>query len=342
VIAEWFARLDPPPDVFAIVMASGIVSTAAGDHGYWRISTGLIGVALVSYIMLGTGFVVRVSTSPVQVMRLARDPDVALRMFTFVSASTVLGAHRLAVGPARSALAVLAVAGWLVLGPLAAVDVRSRSAAQLRDHAHGAWLLPSVATSGLAIICGDLAGQSGLRIWLALACVGWVIAVVMYGAVAGLVVWRLARTRLRPASLGPDSWILMGALAICALAGGHIHAALRAIDGPPLLASVAGGMILGPLVLASAWIPLLLVAEMWRVDHVVGALRYHRAWWSAVFPVGMYAATTAQAAHELGLPALHTVSLVFFWNALTLWVMVTAGLVHTTVTRPQAPASEGC
>ena len=37
----WFARVDPPADVFAVAMATGIVAVAATYHAYWRIGLGL-------------------------------------------------------------------------------------------------------------------------------------------------------------------------------------------------------------------------------------------------------------------------------------------------------------
>src|SRR5246127_1384241 len=91
----------PRPDVFAAVMATGIVSISADDHRYRWISDTLAGVALLA---LGV-MVVLVLT---QVGRVGfpyplSDVDVVVRLFTFVAACAVLGtrfqAHPLVIWP---------------------------------------------------------------------------------------------------------------------------------------------------------------------------------------------------------------------------------------------------
>ena len=156
-IGGWFAGWAPPPDVFAVVMATGIVSVAGYDHGYWRLGIALSILAAVAFAGLGVGFLLWAATRRARVMVLTRDPDVALRMFTFVAACAVLGVRWGDHPDAGWLLGALALAGWLVLVPLAVVDVASSPAADLRENAHGAWLLPSVATAGLATTASTLA-----------------------------------------------------------------------------------------------------------------------------------------------------------------------------------------
>jgi len=84
-------------------------------------------------------------------------------------------------------------------------------------------------------------------------------------------------------------------------------------------------------VIASLWIPVLLYAEMWRVDSRAGSLHFAGVWWSAVFPLGMYAAASAETASVQNRPPLVTISLVLFWVALTVWLLVAVGLAHRAV-----------
>ncbi len=99
------------PDVFAAVMATGIVSIAAADHGHHVISDGLVVVAAVAL--------------PVLIVMVARawrafdfrDLDVPIGLFTYVAACAVLAArlaeHRIVLW----ALAAHGAAGLAVVGP---------------------------------------------------------------------------------------------------------------------------------------------------------------------------------------------------------------------------------
>ncbi|MGH3594238.1 MAG: tellurite resistance/C4-dicarboxylate transporter family protein, partial [Pseudonocardiaceae bacterium] len=316
-----FAGWNLPPDAFAVVMATGIVAVAGYDHGYWRLGIALSVLAVVAFGALAVVLLRLVATRPPRIMELVRDPGVTLRMFAFVAACAVLGARfndHLAVVWLLGGLALVA---WLVLVPLAVVAAGSRSGVELREQARGAWLLPSVATAGLAITAADLAIHLHSAALVAIATVAWIVGMVLCLAVTGLIIWRVVANPLRPDEVTPDSWILMGALAITALAGDHILTAARTLRAPAGLADWTGPVTHGAWALASLWIPVLLYAQLWRADQVAGSLRYQSAWWAAVFPLGMYATTCAATATELHLRSLRTVSLVFFWIACTVWAL---------------------
>lgn len=319
-----------PPDVFAVVMATGICSVAAKYHGDRPVSRALAVLASAAFVILAAGLVLRFASGYRDLLEQARDPDVALRMFTATAACEVLGNRWQSDSTVLWLLIALAAVSWLVLTPLALADVRRHPRRDLRDHAHGAWLLPSVATSGLASVLATAAGRR--TPWLTdLAAVIWLLALVLYGVVAWLVLWHVA-TRLRGTVRGssetvpPDSWILMGALAVATLAGSRVVAATSGS-----VAAGARGLTLACLVAASVWIPILLYAEVWQVNRRTGALQYAGVWWSAVFPLGMYAAATAACATTFHTHTLVTVSLVFLWNAVTVWVMVAVGWLHQGV-----------
>ncbi|MEO9175243.1 MAG: C4-dicarboxylate ABC transporter, partial [Gaiellales bacterium] len=141
----------------------------------------------------------------------------------------------------------------------------------------------------------------------------------------------------------PDSWILMGALAIATLACGRVLGAADSLGGLDWLAAVARPLTFGTWLAASVWIPVLLYAEIWRVDQRAGSLHYAGVWWSAVFPLGMYSAATAETSVTLHLQSLATVSLVFFWLAFTAWLLVAVGGVHLarTSSRKAGPGATG-
>jgi tellurite resistance protein TehA-like permease len=317
-----------PPDAFSVVMATGIVSIAARDHDYPYLDIPLAAIATAAFVGLSVGLGRQVLTHPRSSFRLARRPDIALRLFTFVAACAVLGARFVAVPRALWPLAVAAVGSWLVLLLLAFFDVRSRPRVEIRQQAHGAWLLVSVATGGLAITAADLGDRTRWPGWLVLSGAAWILAVLLYIPIAGLII-RRAGAGLAPEQVTPDSWILMGALAIDALAGVHLRGALVSHGSGNGWVDTTGPAIFILWVLAALWTPLLLYAELWRLDRKPGSVRFTGSWWSAVFPLGMFSSATEAVGRQLHVPALTTVSLVLFWNAFTLFVLVAAGWLHS-------------
>lgn len=330
VAARWLTETDLPPDVFAVVMATGIVSVAADDHHYWRISVPLAVLATAAFVVLAVGLVLRVLARPHSAAGEITDPDVALCLFTSVAACTVLGVRFDSNGAAVWLLGILALLGWLALTPLAIRDVRSRPRNELRDHAHGAWLLPAVATAGLAVTAADLAVHAHAPALLSVAALSWLLALLIYLAVTWLIAWRALAGPFIPDEVTPDSWILMGALAISALAGAHLVAGVHALHLSGYLAWVRP-LTIAVWVLAGLWIPALLHGQLWSVERRPGALHYTRVWWSAVFPIGMYAAANHAIAVQLHLRSLRTISLVFFWVGFVVWLLVSVGVGHAFV-----------
>jgi len=144
-----------------------------------------------------------------------------------------------------------------------------------------------------------------------LAVLFWVVAIGVYLAMTGLVVWRAIDDSSAPELLQPDIWILMGGAAIATLAGDHIHkAGLESVRPVTVVTWIV----------ATAWIPLLICGTLQR-------FRRRRElppglWWAAVFPLGMYSAATYATAVETGWRWLTNVSLVFFWIAFAAWLIV--------------------
>lgn len=312
------SAIEPTPDAFAAVMATGILSIAARNHQYARISETLDVLAVFAFSVL---------LAPVAAAAVRRrvapwdleDPDVTLRLFTFVAACAVLSSRVASHPMAAGILGASALASWLWLGVLTVRNISARPWPVLRDHVHGAWELASVGTSGLVIMVMLLAEHSGRRWWLVAAVPLWVAAIGLYGLMTWLILWRALAERQDRDGFEPDSWILMGALAIVTLAGDYLHQLARGW--------LAGGIRAVTQVTwlaATLWIPLLVYFGLRRISRRPAVLQFAGVWWAMVFPLGMYSAATYAMSVELGVRSLQTVSLVFFWDGLALWLIVAA------------------
>jgi len=287
------------PDVFAAVMATGIVSIAAADHGLGVISEILIVLAAVGLPVLM--FLVAKAWREFDV----RDPNVTLALFTYIAACAVVGArladHRIVLW----VLVGLALQGWLSLAPLAARSMWRHRWTGLRDRARGGWELAAVATSGLAIVFAEL----DVVFW---AFIFWVLGICLYLAMTGLVLWRVRHDASSPELVQPDVWILMGGIAIATLAGDHLHHAL--IPGP--IADGVRAVTIATWIVATVWIPVL---------GYVAVRRSVGLGWPAVFPLGMYSSATYAMFVETGWQWFVTISLTFFWIAFAAWLIVAVG-----------------
>lgn len=322
--------LELPPDVFAAVMATGILSIAARNHQYRWISDTL-GVLATAGLLALVALVVVMSVAQRTVIWDLSDPDVTLRLFTFVAACAVLDSRLTAHPVVVRGLGVLALGSWLVLGVAAARNMAARPWSALRDRAHGAWELGSVGTSGLAIVAAQVARHTDDHRWLLIAVPAWVLALGIYGLMAWLILWRSTAERRDLEGFEPDDWILMGAMAIATLAGDRIYASVVG-SAPDWLAAPVRVVTIVTWVVASLWIPPLIYFVLHRVNRRSGMLQFAGVWWAVVFPLGMYSVATDATAAELGVASLQTVSLVFFWNALTAWlIVVVAGLLRVRV-----------
>jgi tellurite resistance protein TehA-like permease len=290
------------PDVFAAVMATGIVSIAAADHGYRIVSDVILVLAAIAL--------------PVLIVMVARawrgfdfrDPDVALGLCTYVAACAVVGARLAEYRVVLWVLAGMALQGWLSLAPLVARRMW-RHRTELRDRAHGGWELASVATSGLAIVSADLD-------IVFLAVMFWALAICIYLLMTSLILWRAARDPSAPELVRPDVWILMGGVAIMTLAGDHIRQVGVEWIRPATVVTW---------VVATLWIPPLIYVALRRRIGLA---------WAAVFPLGMYSSATYASAVETGWLALRAISMVFFWIAFAVWVVVAlAGVVRVSASR---------
>jgi tellurite resistance protein TehA-like permease len=325
------------PGYFALVMATGIVSTAVGADGAVRVSAVLLGLAIACYVVLVVAYVWRLAAWPREFLADAADPRKAFAFFTFVAGSDVLGTRLAADGHYRSAVALLIVAGlaWLLLTygmPLGLVTRHGTRSALAGSN--GTWFLWTVGTQSIAVSVASL--RPPLATGLVAVAVGfWAVGVVLYLLIAGIILAGLLHFPVEPAALTPAYWVFMGATAISVLAGAKL---LGLPPGPLTVAMhplVAGVSVV--LWAFGTWlIPLLIGLGVWR--HLIRRvrLRYEPGLWSIVFPLGMYCVASHALGLAVGVPWLVTVGSDGAWLAFAVWAGVFVAMLASLAGLPRA------
>jgi tellurite resistance protein TehA-like permease len=323
-----------PPNIFAMVMATGIVSLAADGagrrllaHGLWWLNVALY--AALSALLLARALRHRDALAA-DLASHARAPG----FFTLVAAPCVLGNQCVILGGHAAAGLALWVVGalfWFAL-TYAMLPGLMEGTAKPKAEAglSGAWLLAVVGTQAVSVLAcvlaPALAGDAPeLPLFVALAF--WLVGSMLYVWLIALIFHRILFLPLSPDDLTPPYWINMGAMAISTLAGVCL---VREAARMPLLAELLPflkGMTLLFWATATWWIPILLALGAWRHLRQRVPLTYEHGYWAAVFPLGMYAACTQNLSRVFRLPFLEPIPAVFVWVALAAWAATFAGLV---------------
>jgi tellurite resistance protein TehA-like permease len=321
------------PGYFALVMATGICSTALRDVGRPTASAILLAVAVAGFAVLSAALGWRLVRYPGRVKGDLSAPDRAFAFFTVVAASNVLGVRLAADGHrgAAIALAGFGAAVWLALTytiPVRLIlDPRPRP---VLEGVNGTWFIWVVGTQSIAVSAAVLDRPAGghARMTALVAVLMWSVGVVLYLIVATLVLTRLLLLEVRPEDLTPPYWVTMGATAITVLAAAKILAMAPAPAVTATRPIVAGlGVVLWAF---GTWlIPLLVVFGFWR--HMLRRVRlaYLPALWSIVFPLGMYAVASMELGANATLPIVRGIGRAWTWVALAAWILVFAAMASS-------------
>ncbi len=307
-----------PPESYTVVMATGIVAVAARDEGHAAMAAVLAVLASVGLLVV-LGWTAAAWAQGQGTAGGAPPIDRTFGQFGLVAALDVVAAQ--AGPPALVALlGATALLAWAVLLARLGVVVHTAGAAAVGARARGSWLLVAVASQSLALIAAQLSMSEATTSALIVAAAAlWTTGVLAYLVIAVLVVRRLLLTQLDPPLLTPDLWVLMGALAIAVVAGGTLVDALHSRGVLAGLAQPGTQATLCCWLVASAWIPLLVGAEVRRVRRRRPG--YEPSRWATVFPLGMYgvACTVLASLTPAARTGLHDASAAMFWIALAAW-----------------------
>ena len=329
------ARLNP--GYFAMVMGTGIVSIAAHKLGYEIVARLLFFFNIAAYLALCALSTARLVIAREDVIRDLADHMRGPAFLTLSAGSCVLGSQFvLLLGwvIVPTALWAVGALSWLLLvyGFLTAVTV-IREKPDLPKGINGAWLLIIVATQSLTILgslLAEEAGMTGRLIEFALLS-NFLLGCMFYVLIMTLIFYRFIFFRLDPEELKPPYWVNMGVEAITAL------------TAVTLVSAAAGSTLLRDLepvlrataimfwITATWWIPLLVLLGIWR--HITRRIPicYEPSYWSMVFPLGMYSASSYELAGMVELEVLTFVSEVFVWIALVALLLCLGGLIRSAI-----------
>jgi tellurite resistance protein TehA-like permease len=327
-----------PPGYFALVMATGIVATGLASIGLGVPAAVLTVIAVVAYVVLValTGWRLIVWRDRVRAdFMSARN---GFLFYTFVAATCVLGTRLVdIIGPWWAAV-FLAVGlfSWLVLGyAIPWWVVVEGGAGRALEGVNGTWFVWAVASQSCAVLAATLEVRIPelAQVLSVIAILFWGIGVVLYAVIGVAVVMRFLMVGIEPEEFGPPYWIAMGAAAISVLAG----ALIVEMTGTPM-ASVTQGLIGGASVLfwafASWLVPALLLVGWWRHVRRRVPLVYDPAYWSMVFPLGMYAVAGMYLGQADRLPIVGAIGAAFLWVAVLAWVVVFIATAVSLARRP--------
>lgn len=321
---------DLNPIYFALVMGTGIIGIALQLLQFPRLSLALFLINAVAYPLLVIASLIRLAAFRTEFITDLMNPKVLFSFFTFVAGSNVLGTQCYIRGYHDAALAlwVIGSLAWLALIYYSFCYLTFYNNHPIEEVVNGGWLVSVVGTQSVVVLGTFIApGLTGLTPDILFVLYGlWGIGILLYTIFITFILYRLFFKRLDPAELMPPYWINMGATAISTLAGANLYQ--RAPTA--FLHSLQPSMAAVSVVLwawCTWWLPLLVALYFWRhVIHKV-PIRYHPAYWSMVFPLGMYTAATYRLSAVLGINLLAPIAAWFIWIAVFVWVLTMLGLL---------------
>ncbi|CAN5434463.1 tellurite resistance/C4-dicarboxylate transporter family protein [soil metagenome] len=315
------------PGYFAYVMATGIVASGLNAFGYTAPAHVLFWLGAIGFLILWTLSIYRAVCFRQKLWTDFSSFGKGAGFFTTVAASSVLGALSIRLYKATDfafGMLCLGAVVWLVMTyAFATVVIVSAEKPAADRSVNGGWLVIVVSTQSLSLLCSMLADRVPLFLGAGLFMMGGAT----YLLLISIIVSRLILTHVEAADLAPPYWIMMGAAAISCVAGVELnkHSGTWGFDVNAF--PVLQAFTLFFWIVATAWIPLLIILGIWRHGVKRVPLRYEPQLWSIVFPLGMYTFATYSAAMQFKLHFILPIASAFLPVACLAWIWIFCGMV---------------
>jgi tellurite resistance protein TehA-like permease len=264
--------------------------------------------------------------------------------FTIVAGTCVLGVQILTLTDQVDlafGLWVFSAVLWLFITyGFFAVIIAHPTKPSLTDGISGVWLIASVATQSIAVLGTMVAFRftEYQQLILFISLFFYFMGCMLYINIIALVFYRLTFMQLEPAGFTPPYWVNMGATAIATQAGAtlilHASESRLLLDLVPFLK----GFTLFFWAAGTWWIPLLVALGIWTHWLKRVPIVYTPLLWGAVFPLGMYTASTFQLAMALDVKGLMWIPAITVYIALIAWGLTFFGLLRHLATAMGAVA----
>ena len=327
------------PGYFALVMATGIVSTATFLLEMKWLAWVMLVVNLIAYAVLSFLLIIRVIGFYPRVRADLTDHTRGPGFFTVIAGTCVLGSQLLIVAGRYQVAMVLWVLGlvlWAVVMYTFLTGITVRENKPLFETGiSGTWLLATVATQSISVLGTLLADHFGSYrepVLFFTLCM-YLLGCMLYLILITLIFYRFTFVNLTTVTLTPPYWINMGAVAITTLAGARLIIAAPTWSLLEEILPFLKGFTLFFWAAGTWWIPLLFILGIWRHLHKHFPLAYDPLYWGMVFPLGMYTVCTLQLSKALALDFLLFIPRAFIFVALAAWLITFMGLVHSLVRR---------
>ena len=321
------------PGYFAMTMGTGVLATITHRLGMPMLDVIFLAAAILSYVVLLAANAVRLIAFFPALKADFKDALRAPGFFTAVVATNVIANALIAVYNRLDLAWPLWIFSWILWVVLiygfAYSMITRKQKPSLETGINGAWLILVVATQSISIAGSNLATSASDPSSMYFLSTGmFMLGSALYVFLIFLILYRLIFLQLDAKSFVPTYWVNMGAAAISTLAGVELDKRAALWNANLHAQPVLQGFTLFFWIVATGWMPLLLMIGYWRhVDNKI-PFQYDPQYWSLVFPLGMYTLCTYAAGARFGLPMLQPIPHYFIWVAIAAWCATSFGFLR--------------